>query len=76
MTSSKRWQRTESTVTGIAVLPQQLDDHRVELHETSVLAKVVFGLAEEGVLLAIASPDGNLARTLKRGHDHDRVVES
>lgn len=68
--------RTESTISGISVLPQQLDDHRVELHQSSVLAQIILGLAKEAVELTIAAPSRDLARTLQRGHDHDGVVEA
>jgi hypothetical protein len=60
----ERQGRTKLATTSVGVLLQQLDDHRVELHETGVLTKVVLGLAEEAVKTAIVASDGNLARLL------------
>jgi hypothetical protein len=47
---------TKSTFTSFGILVQQLDDHRVERHETRVFAKVILGLAEEAVFPAVATP--------------------
>lgn len=57
--------RTELAATRVRILLKKLDDHRVELHQASVLAQVVLGLAEERVESAVVASHGDLARLLQ-----------
>jgi len=67
---------TEFPATSFRVFLEQFDDHRVELHESSILAKIVFRFAQEAVELTVATLNRNLARFLQRAHDRDLILES
>jgi hypothetical protein len=59
----------------LRLLLQELVDERVELHHATVLAQIVFGLAQKHIRSLVASLDGDLPWLLKRWQDRDLVFK-
>jgi hypothetical protein len=66
---------TELSATGVGILLEQFVDDTVELHETSILAKIVFWFDQEGISNAVASSNGNLSWFLHRIHDIHFILD-
>jgi hypothetical protein len=67
--------RTQVSPPRLGIALEQLIDHPVEVHHSSVLSKIVGRLAEQIVFLPIVAHERDLLRADERAHHVDLVVE-
>jgi len=64
---------TQPTFAGLGVPFQESIDHSVEFHETLIFPKIIFGLTQQTINMAVRTPDAKFTGFLKGVEDQDII---